>query len=394
MAKVFANGRSIIHRGDKQTHIAGPPDVCKTPSPGEPVPVPYVNAARSSDLVDGSKTVKIRGHSIALRGSSLSTSSGNEAGAAGGGIISGKVKGKMVFTTGSPDVYIEGKPVARFMDVTMHNGNSFNTSFIAQGSTGLAYVDDGDGPCPICAKSYEKHRILETPNSATLAADLIDALRKRVEANPDFYHRAGFMVGVLICECGQQYTAMSGAAIEEFIQAAQTVGFADTHIFKGKRVTSAELASCNSRIDPADPSNAAMNDKFMAAWKKSREENQRDQRRTPRLGYQAPGTCAAPKLLYLSKGHKPRSMTEMFFLAPDKKWDAAYLLGVNGVRQTVRYTSGEGAVSATTSDGAKIQAAYSELNRNERSDLTSVGSCRTCQNILPLICCDLEDRAC
>ena len=50
MATVFANGRSIVHKGDGQTNVGAIPDVCKTPSPGGPVPIPYVNTAMNSNL--------------------------------------------------------------------------------------------------------------------------------------------------------------------------------------------------------------------------------------------------------------------------------------------------------------------------------------------------------
>ncbi len=50
MATVFANSRSIVHKGDGQVNVAAPPDVCKTPSPAGPVPIPYVNVAKTSDL--------------------------------------------------------------------------------------------------------------------------------------------------------------------------------------------------------------------------------------------------------------------------------------------------------------------------------------------------------
>jgi len=39
VATVFANGRSIVHKGDGPTNTSAPPDVCKTPTPGGPVPI-------------------------------------------------------------------------------------------------------------------------------------------------------------------------------------------------------------------------------------------------------------------------------------------------------------------------------------------------------------------
>lgn len=127
MSKVYANGRSVIHKGDGQINACPAPDVCKTPSPGGPMPVPYVNIARNGDLNQGSRSVSIEGNPIAIQSSNLSTSSGDEPGTAGGGLISSKIKGKMTWASCSIDVKIEGKGVVRFLDICLHNGNANNT---------------------------------------------------------------------------------------------------------------------------------------------------------------------------------------------------------------------------------------------------------------------------
>lgn len=136
MSSVYANMRTIIHKGDGLVQTAPVPDVCKTPSPGGPVPIPYPNIAKDSDLAKGTKKVKIEGKSVALKTSNLSTSTGDEAGTAGGGIVSSKTKGKVTWTVASVDVKFEGKGVVRFLDVTMHNGNMGNTAGADQGSAG------------------------------------------------------------------------------------------------------------------------------------------------------------------------------------------------------------------------------------------------------------------
>ncbi len=135
MPTVFANGRSIIHQGDGFTHVCAAPDVCKTPSPGGPVPVPYVNVAQSAMLEQGSVMVKIEGSPAGIMGSSLSVSSGDEPGTAGG-VVSGVNKGKATWGSASFDVKIEGKGAARFLDVVKHNGDPANTAFIATGIAG------------------------------------------------------------------------------------------------------------------------------------------------------------------------------------------------------------------------------------------------------------------
>ena len=55
---VNVNDLSISHKGSNGFSIATVPDVCKTPTPGGPVPMPYPNIARSGDLADGTTTVK------------------------------------------------------------------------------------------------------------------------------------------------------------------------------------------------------------------------------------------------------------------------------------------------------------------------------------------------
>jgi hypothetical protein len=102
------------------------PDVCKTPAAPSPVPIPYPNIAQDSSTADGSKTVKYDGNPIMLKTSNFSTSSGDEAGNAGGGIASSKFKGKAKFVSYSFDVKVEGKNVCRHLDMTLMNGNGFN----------------------------------------------------------------------------------------------------------------------------------------------------------------------------------------------------------------------------------------------------------------------------
>ncbi len=154
MSNSFANKMTIVHEGDGLQFIALSPDVCKTPSPGGPVPVPYPNIAMSSDLADGSKTVKVEGNSAALEDSNLKTSTGDEAGTAGGGIVSSKIKGKLKWIIYSTDVKFEGKGVVRFLDDCMHNGNAGNAPGKDRGR--IAYPGhEGDVTCDHCGKPLD-----------------------------------------------------------------------------------------------------------------------------------------------------------------------------------------------------------------------------------------------
>ncbi|WNG47967.1 DUF4150 domain-containing protein [Archangium minus] len=123
---VGVNNLSLAHKGSGGVTTASAPDVCKTPTPGGPVPIPYPNIAFSKDLVDGSVTVKADGEPIALKDSAFSTSTGDEPGSVGG-VVSGVNKGKAKFSIYSMDVKVEGRNVARLSDNMTMNGNAPNT---------------------------------------------------------------------------------------------------------------------------------------------------------------------------------------------------------------------------------------------------------------------------
>ncbi len=117
---VFANGRGIAHAGTSGMSTVMP-DVCKTPSPGGPVPIPYPNIAKSSDTAKGPKSVTIEGKMPAVKGAQYQTSTGDEAGSAGGGVMSSSTKGPAEFMMYSFDVKFEGKNVCRLGDPLFHN---------------------------------------------------------------------------------------------------------------------------------------------------------------------------------------------------------------------------------------------------------------------------------
>jgi hypothetical protein len=123
---VAANGEGLFHKGSGGTGKAYP-DVCLSPPPppAGPVPIPYPNNVSASDLSDGSTTVKVDGEPTALEDASYcSTSSGDEGGTQGGGVVSHKTKGTACFTFWSLDVKVEGKGVARHEDPMLQNCGS------------------------------------------------------------------------------------------------------------------------------------------------------------------------------------------------------------------------------------------------------------------------------
>lgn len=372
MSKVYANGRTITHQGDGQVNAAAPPDVCKTPSPGGPVPVPYVNVAKSRDLSGGTKRTKIERKSVAIDGAKLSTSTGNEAGNAGGGLISSKTKGKLSWTTKSPNVKFEGKGVVRFMDTTLHNGNTFNTSFIQQGGTGMVYGDDFEGPCPLCKKPPEKHQIKEMKeSSAKIASEIV----KRLHANPARYAKTsmsndqiklkGYMVGVLVCNC-KVWATTSGSTHDHFYQAADGCS-----IVGGGAVDPAMLAGDNARAQKL------LKDRFeeIDALRGTRGKKLLEARQQS----SPPGQCAAQKLLAAAKGHELRSMTELMW-RPTGAWKQRYRM------QLIKQTN-------TRSINMKFSD-YTAADAEAGVTSKAVGSCRSCQVLLPLVLCDLGSWKC
>jgi uncharacterized Zn-binding protein involved in type VI secretion len=95
------------------------PDVCQTPSPGGPVPIPYPNIAQLSSATDTASSVNAGGKPVVIETSSIATSSGDEAGTGGPGPI-----GKCTFTTFSKTVKANGKGIVRLGDTTSQNAGN------------------------------------------------------------------------------------------------------------------------------------------------------------------------------------------------------------------------------------------------------------------------------
>lgn len=124
--KVNGTCNSLAHKGNGGFAQSTLPDVCKTPSPGGPVPVPYPTVVSTSgDLVKGSKTVKADGgNMVAIKGSEFSRCTGDEPGTAGGVKSSTNMK-EASWILYSFDVKIEGKNACRLSDkMLMNHGNT------------------------------------------------------------------------------------------------------------------------------------------------------------------------------------------------------------------------------------------------------------------------------
>lgn len=394
MPTVFANGRSILHAGDGLKHVAAPPDVCKTPSPGGPVPIPYVNVAFDSDLARGTKQIRIEGHPAAKADSELSTSTGDEPGTAGGGLVSGKTKGKLKWGTSSGDVKLEGKGVVRFMDVTQHNGNSFNSAFTALGAGGLAYLDDFKEPCTICGNGPDEHRVPASDKLAEKATQLIRELAHLFREAVDDAGRAqvarprdngaswgGYMVAVMSCKCTEPryFATNSGDTMPALYDAASAVG--GIEVIGGGAASKQDFTNANkAKLDkageriPRGRKIGAIHDAFKSA-------NEKMSAGAP--GYNRAGNCAGAKLV-AKASHAPRQMCEVYFTPTS--WSASY---------SVLSTTAE-----KIAEGVDRPGWMAEILRNEHAQRRErefrqdepVPSCHTCQETLFLTNC--PERSC
>lgn len=146
-ATVGVNNLSIVH-ADSGGVSPSFPDVCKTPSPAGPIPIPYPNIAKSSDTAKGTSKVKCDGNPTCVKDSNFSMSTGDEAGSAGGGVASNKIKGKAEFVNVSFDVKFEGKGVARTFDLMLHNDKNTPPFPVLQGP--VVAMGKEKGECYIC----------------------------------------------------------------------------------------------------------------------------------------------------------------------------------------------------------------------------------------------------
>ncbi len=353
MPTVFANGRSVVHKGDGFTQVCSVPDVCKTPSPGGPIPIPYVNVAMDSDLADGSQKVKVDGNSAALANSNLAMSTGNEAGSAGGGVVSAKNKGKCTFGSYSFDVKFEGKGVVRFADITQHNGNTFNTALATLGlanpggpvPSGITYGDDTED-CPVCGKpTHPSHAAVEhkaAGHSKDLVTQLMNAL---VDAGSGHKNErgqeVGYMLGVVFCTDGTKFAATSGRSPPAFKDTAEGAGY----------IVPTVVFSADSIATRGTPNPHAVD-------------------LPQKEGSNAPLMCAAPKLMQMvlrnGKIAQLCCMTEIWVF---KKSD-----NQNGRDVTV-------STPIVTSEGY-VANAVENYSHGE-----TVPSCDTCKDNLPRVLC-------
>ena len=97
---VSSNNEGVAHKASGEKSVISP-DVCKTPSPGGPIPIPYPNIGKSSDTAKGTKKVKMDGDPVMLDNSNFKTSTGDEPGTEGSSDVDTptiKPKGKVNYS--------------------------------------------------------------------------------------------------------------------------------------------------------------------------------------------------------------------------------------------------------------------------------------------------------
>ena len=149
---VFANGREISGKASNNKSIAAFPDVCLSPPapPAGPVPLPYPNTAFTKDTTGGTKTVKIGGKEVHMKGrSTYSKSTGDEPATQsfGANVVTHKLRGPLRFAAWSPDVMAEGANVTRFGDLTTHNHVNAAGGFAGTVNLGGVGVDKATESC-------------------------------------------------------------------------------------------------------------------------------------------------------------------------------------------------------------------------------------------------------
>lgn len=107
------------------------PDVCKTPSPAGPVPIPYPNIGQVMQCSGTSTKVKICQKPAVTKSSKMNMSQGDEAGVAGG-VVSNQNMNKIQYRKGSGKVKMQGKEAEYLSAMTAHNGSNANMPAGAQ----------------------------------------------------------------------------------------------------------------------------------------------------------------------------------------------------------------------------------------------------------------------
>ncbi len=99
------------------------PDVCLTPTPGGPVPIPYPNTAAGPTAIPNVPHVLFANAPAHNLGTVIPMTQGDNAGV-GTGVASGTVMGPSRHVTGATTALVGGMPATRMTSVTMQNSTN------------------------------------------------------------------------------------------------------------------------------------------------------------------------------------------------------------------------------------------------------------------------------
>lgn len=155
---------TLVHKMSNGISTATIPDVCKTPSPAGPVPVPYPNIAQSITLASGTTNVKGDKMTAAIKGSKFALSNGDNAGVAGG-VKSSTFMKEATWILYSFDVKLQKKNAARLTDKMFHNAeNAADLTGEVQGTATAEFAERlGDAEwakklCDAACKAMEEKK--------------------------------------------------------------------------------------------------------------------------------------------------------------------------------------------------------------------------------------------
>lgn len=214
--KVNGTNLSLVHKFSTGISTATIPDVCKTPSPGGPVPVPYPNIANSITLSSGTTTVKGDKAMAANKGSKFAMSNGDNAGVAGG-VKSSTFMKEATWILYSFDVKMDGKNTARFTDKMFHNSeNAANMQGELQAIAAALDVSEEEAKiiCDAFCNTQKKYDAGKIKGRGCCSKEFAKQL-KRLSKNSTtkFLSEQSFIVplrGAAVLLTGAVFTAMAG----------------------------------------------------------------------------------------------------------------------------------------------------------------------------------------
>lgn len=322
MPKVAINApKTPVTKGSNGIAAATIPNICKMPGPPAPfVPTPLPNIGKSDDSPKGySTSVKIEGHTVAIRGASFGSMGDVASQGTGGGIVSSCTQGRTTFIgPGSLNVKIEGKNVQLLGDPMLNNcasggspANAATMMGVIQGPAGMVVVVE-DGNCVICNKKHGDFG--ETDQTRADAAGLAANFASEVEKVKG---RIQTMLGVVRCKCGQGYADQSGATTVELCAAAESAALkhpGGVGVSCGSSKDEREVAY----VDTLELMRSRMagrmkdSDAFEMDWEEADERSRKSNKDRSGPASYPPGACAAQKtLMFLyDDGAIPAAMTE------------------------------------------------------------------------------------